>query len=578
VDSEHRSKSPSTNGALVEPSTTEASGTEASGAESPAGQSSGVQSTDEQGPTAKDPGAKSQRVAKKGGSKKLDAQETGKQPAGSHTPDAQQNATGDEAENGGAKYSGDATKGGDREIAAVIDAKIDATYPDTVEDTSFTDASFTNVAETDVAETDVAETDVAETNVTSAAAMDTAHVPESTFAATQTTTGEAERKRVRQKDTNKDRKNLPRVKLVPVLDSDGDSDFDASIDTDEKAAASAEKSLRQVVDTEAVDFADLPVEEAQSEQTSADWVESSADGDVAYSLPGESDGEATPGEATPGEATPGEETSLQEASRATARTAVVMNAVKIRGRPGGVAIEIGEGEWAELLTVLRERLEMAEGFFRGGRVVLDVGARAVDETQLQEAFDVLTDFEMLMALVRADTDIALEAAAALGVTATTGGVEDPSHGLVEANAGAEAEQALIYYVHQGNLRSGQVLERAESVIVIGDVNPGAQVVSHGDVLVWGRLRGSAHAGSEGDEQAMVTAMEFSPTQLRIAGFTSVPPDDNKKPSVGLLFWKKEAEPTGAEFAYVADGRIYVEPWNPSKPGGLNSRRRSNTNP
>jgi septum site-determining protein MinC len=142
---------------------------------------------------------------------------------------------------------------------------------------------------------------------------------------------------------------------------------------------------------------------------------------------------------------------------------------------------------------------------------------------------------------------------------------------VEAYSEEETTQEpLAYYVHQGNLRSGQILQRTESVIVIGDVNPGAQVVSPGDVLIWGRLRGSVHAGAEGDEQAMVTALEFEPTQLRIAGLTSVPPD--KKPSVGILFWKKALEP-GPEFAYIAGGRIYVEPWNSAKPGSLTSRRR-----
>jgi septum site-determining protein MinC len=257
------------------------------------------------------------------------------------------------------------------------------------------------------------------------------------------------------------------------------------------------------------------------------------------------------------------------------RSALVMNAVKIRGRPGGVAIEIAEGEWAELLAVLQERLDMAEGFFRGGRVVLDLGERPVDGAELQQVAEILAGFGMEMAVVRAEAESTLEAAVALGITTSSGEGDDPLRGITvssgEAQAEEESAQGPVYYVHQGNLRSGQVLQRAESVIVIGDVNPGAQVISNGDVLIWGRLRGSVHAGAEGDSEAMVTAMEFAPTQLRIAGLTSVPPEEQTQ-SRNFLFWKKN-DVRSAEFAYVSDGRIYVEPWNAAKPGSLTARRR-----
>jgi septum site-determining protein MinC len=65
------------------------------------------------------------------------------------------------------------------------------------------------------------------------------------------------------------------------------------------------------------------------------------------------------------------------------------------------------------------------------------------------------------------------------------------------------------------------------VVVIGDVNPGAEVIAGGSVVVWGRLRGSVHAGAEGDSAAVVCALEMDPIQVRISD--KVLPSGKRKP-------------------------------------------------
>jgi len=77
---------------------------------------------------------------------------------------------------------------------------------------------------------------------------------------------------------------------------------------------------------------------------------------------------------------------------------------------------------------------------------------------------------------------------------------------------------------QKNLRSGQSIRFPGNVIIKGDVNPGAEVVAGGNIVVLGSLRGVAHAGAEGDEKATITAFYLRPTQLRIAGQIARPPD------------------------------------------------------
>ncbi|HLR73932.1 MAG TPA: septum site-determining protein MinC [Virgibacillus sp.] len=74
------------------------------------------------------------------------------------------------------------------------------------------------------------------------------------------------------------------------------------------------------------------------------------------------------------------------------------------------------------------------------------------------------------------------------------------------------------------VRSGQVLNVTGDLLLVGDVNPGGKVVSTGNIYVMGNLRGIAHAGSNGDRQAIIAASYMNPSQLRIADYISRAPD------------------------------------------------------
>lgn len=103
-------------------------------------------------------------------------------------------------------------------------------------------------------------------------------------------------------------------------------------------------------------------------------------------------------------------------------------------------------------------------------------------------------------------------------------------------------------LHRGTIRSGQELKYPTNIVIIGDVNPGAEVTAAGDIIVLGRLRGVVHAGAGGRERAQVIALKFCPTQLRIAGFISRPPD---KEDISLDDIKPEK-------AFVQEGYIVIE--------------------
>src|SRR3990170_3937120 len=96
------------------------------------------------------------------------------------------------------------------------------------------------------------------------------------------------------------------------------------------------------------------------------------------------------------------------------------------------------------------------------------------------------------------------------------------------------------------LRSGNTIRHPGHVVVIGDVNPGAEIIAGGDVVVWGRLRGVVHAGAKGDSGAVVCALDLSPTQLRIADQIAVSPERSGDPR--------------PEMARIRDGQLTPEHW------------------
>ena len=70
--------------------------------------------------------------------------------------------------------------------------------------------------------------------------------------------------------------------------------------------------------------------------------------------------------------------------------------------------------------------------------------------------------------------------------------------------------------HRGSLRSGQKIEEEGSIVIIGDVNSGAEVVAADNIVILGTLRGLAHAGAKGNTKAIIAAGKLDTVQLRIA--------------------------------------------------------------
>jgi len=105
---------------------------------------------------------------------------------------------------------------------------------------------------------------------------------------------------------------------------------------------------------------------------------------------------------------------------------------------------------------------------------------------------------------------------------------------------------------QKTLRSGQSIKHSGNVVVLGDVNPGAEIIAGGHVIVLGTVRGVVHAGAAGDISATITAFNLNPTQLRIANLISRPPDGDKMC------------PENPETARITGGSLIIERYQPSR--------------
>ncbi len=219
------------------------------------------------------------------------------------------------------------------------------------------------------------------------------------------------------------------------------------------------------------------------------------------------------------------------------------SAVSIRGTRRGLSVAIGEGEWQEILSELDVRLEQGSAFFTGSRVNLQTGKREISKEQLQELMDLLQKHKVELATLQTSSRVTAEAAQALQVRLAL--AEAPSPQTAARPVEQEASEGIL--VHR-TVRSGQSVRHPGHVAVIGDVNPGAEIIAGGDIIVWGKARGMLHAGAMGDDGALVCALELTPMQLRIGSHISVSPEG------------RQPKKTHPEVASVVDGQIVVAPW------------------
>jgi septum site-determining protein MinC len=211
--------------------------------------------------------------------------------------------------------------------------------------------------------------------------------------------------------------------------------------------------------------------------------------------------------------------------------------IAIKGIKDGLLIHLNTTEeWLSITEELASRIDEKLDFFAGANVTVDLGNRPVPKYELSSLKALLERRGLTLTVVLSDSDTTNKSATALDLRTETGNVVPgrKAETTIPMNSEETGTQGVMF---RRTLRSGRTIHSDGHVIVYGDVNPGAKIIATGDIIVWGKLRGTVHAGANGDENAIVCALDMSPNQLRIAGYIVTSPPGKRGdvyPEVALI--------------------------------------------
>lgn len=186
--------------------------------------------------------------------------------------------------------------------------------------------------------------------------------------------------------------------------------------------------------------------------------------------------------------------------------------IAIRGSRDGLRLQLNnDSDWHDVLLQLEQLLAERRSFFHGARLVVDIGERDLAANQVEEIMALMQRHGIqaeAMDANRRQTRTAIRAAGMVAWSSQRLKIAAAEHLEVTEPVGPSFIQRTI--------RSGQVVHHAGNITLIGDVNPGAQLLAGGSIVVFGRVRGMVHAGTGGDRTAQICAIELQSTQVRIA--------------------------------------------------------------
>jgi septum site-determining protein MinC len=210
------------------------------------------------------------------------------------------------------------------------------------------------------------------------------------------------------------------------------------------------------------------------------------------------------------------------------------NAVMIKGNKYGIIVVLSpDVPFEELKLMIADKFKESSKFFENAKMAISFEGRKLTNEEQRDILDIIGENTEMHIVCVMDND--------------------PD---TEENFRKTLDQKLMELsnnsgqFYKGILRSGASLEFETSVIIIGDVNHGARVVSKGNIIVLGALKGNAFAGATGNTNAFVVALDMNPTQIRIADTIARAPDKPVK-----------AEVKEAKIAFLEEGNIYIEPLN-----------------
>lgn len=211
------------------------------------------------------------------------------------------------------------------------------------------------------------------------------------------------------------------------------------------------------------------------------------------------------------------------------------NAVIIKSFQNGLSVYLDETlEFQTLLEEVAYKFKESEHFFSGAKLALSLEGRSLNTEEERSIVDTIVK------------------SSHLNIVCLVGKNEETNQLFLRAiqQTSKSDDAANDGQFYRGTLKNGQMLETEKSIIVLGDVNPGASIISNKDIIILGGLYGEAYAGGCGEEGHFVVALEMSPEKLKIGDFKYKSTEKSK--------WsiRPKVQP---KIAYVKNNRVITEP-------------------
>lgn len=202
-----------------------------------------------------------------------------------------------------------------------------------------------------------------------------------------------------------------------------------------------------------------------------------------------------------------------------------MNNVSINLKKDEVLIKIEDNaEQEKIILELTKKLKELKKMYQSEKTPIRVTGKVLSNKELEEIKTVIKN--------QIDVDINFDTPTTLGL-----------HSITRSYKKDVGTSETTF--HKGSLRSGQKIEVEGSIVVIGDVNSGAEVIAADNIVVVGTLRGLAHAGAKGNKEAIIAASTLEAVQLRISNIVREIDRDEEEV-------KKRA------YVYVDEDKIIIE--------------------
>ena len=215
--------------------------------------------------------------------------------------------------------------------------------------------------------------------------------------------------------------------------------------------------------------------------------------------------------------------------------------VVIKSSKNGINLVLDDKlPFTELLEEIKKKFIDSEKFFKNAHIAISFEGRALSQEEQFEIIEMIQQCTTITIICILDHDELMDEVMQRRI-----------------NAYQESHSPQTGQFYKGTLRSGQQIESETSMVVLGDVNPGAKVIAKGNIVILGALKGSAYAGANGDSGCFVAALEMDPVQIKIGDHIGRSAD-KKEPSKGLRR-KVKTETAVPQIATVYHQQILIEP-------------------